>query len=45
MKHKGFKLVVKAPKERKPRGPLAAAGRVFRSGKAYSRKAGKRVEQ
>lgn len=45
MKRKGFKLMIAVPKERKPRGPLSNAGRVFRSGKAYSRKAGKGVEQ
>lgn len=45
MKKKGFKLTIKAPKVRQGRGLLANAGRTFRSGKAYDRKASKRVEQ
>lgn len=45
MKRKGFKLVIKAPKVRKTTGLLSKSGRVFLSGKAYSRKQGKRVEQ
>lgn len=45
MKRKGFKLTIKAPKVRATTGPLAKAARVFRSGKIYNRKAGKRVEQ
>lgn len=45
MRKKGFKLTIKAPKVRKPSGLLTNAGRTFRSGKVYNRKAGKRVEQ
>jgi hypothetical protein len=45
MRKKGFKLIIKAPKVRKPSGLLTNAGRTFRSGKVYIRKTGKRVEQ